>query len=165
MKPFALCCAARGSAFLAFCTLSVAISASNAEAQSEFEFKSGDNICFIGNTLADRMQHYPWLETYLTHANPNKTLTFRNLGFAADEIKTRPRSANFGTPDQWLAKCNATVIFCFFGYNEALRGEDGLSQFESDLASSIDQMLGQKYNGKTAPRLVFFSPIAHENLN
>ena len=164
MKPFTLLCVARGSAFLAFCTLLLAIPASTAEAQSEFEFKSGDNICFIGNTLADRMQHYPWLETYLTHANSGKTLTFRNLGFAADEIKIRPRSANFGTPDQWLSKCNATVVFCFFGYNEALRGEDGLSQFETDLASSIDQMLGQKYDGNTVPRLAFFSPIAHEDL-
>ena len=134
-------------------------------AQSEFEFKASDHVCIIGNTLADRMQHYPWLETYLTLANPDKQISFRNLGFAADEIKTRPRSANFGSPDQWLAKCNATVIFCFFGYNEALRGESGLPQFESDLADSIDQMLAQKYNNQFAPRLAFFSPIAHENLN
>ena len=134
-------------------------------AQSEFEFKASDHVCIIGNTLADRMQHYPWLETYLTLANPDKKISFRNLGFAADEIKTRPRSANFGSPDQWLAKCNATVIFCFFGYNEALRGESGLPQFESDLADSIDQMLAQRYNNQIAPRLAFFSPIAHNNLN
>ncbi|MDG1514136.1 MAG: SGNH/GDSL hydrolase family protein, partial [Mariniblastus sp.] len=149
---------------LSLAVLSLASLASNADAQSEFTFKPSDKVCFIGNTLADRMQHYPWLETYLTQANPDKEITFRNLGFAADEIKTRPRSANFGTPDQWLSKCEANVIFCFFGYNEALRGESGLSQFENDLATSIDQMLAQQYDGKTAPRLAFFSPIAHENL-
>ena len=78
---------------------------------------------------ADRMQHHAWLETYIHHHNPMLELTFRNLGFAADELKTRPRSANFGTPNQWLTKCEADVIFCFFGYNEALKGEAGLPQF------------------------------------
>lgn len=150
---------------LSLVVLSLAVLPSPANAQSEFTFKPSDKVCFIGNTLADRMQHYPWLETYLTQANPGKEITFRNLGFAADEIKTRPRSANFGTPDQWLSKCEANVIFCFFGYNEALRGESGLSQFEADLTASIEQMLAQKYDGKTAPRLAFFSPIAHENLH
>ena len=150
---------------MTFFAVLVAGLASTTQAQSEFEFLPSDNICFIGNTLADRMQHYPWLETYLTQANSDKNIKFRNLGFSADEIKTRPRSANFGSPDQWLTKCNATVIFCFFGYNESMRGESGLSQFESELAQSIDQMLAQKFNGKTAPRLAFFSPIAHEDLN
>ncbi len=89
--------------------------------------KPGDHICYIGNTLADRMQHHGWLETYIHAAHPNLDLTFRNLGFAGDEINVRPRSANFGDPDQWLSKCNASVVFCFFGYNEALRGNKALS--------------------------------------
>ena len=29
------------------------------------ELRKGDHICIIGNTLADRMQHDGWLETYL----------------------------------------------------------------------------------------------------
>ena len=149
----------------ALVALIMATLVSTSHGQSEFVFQSGDNVCYIGNTLADRMQHYPWLETYLTQANADKEITFRNLGFSADEIKTRPRSANFGSPDQWLTKCNASVVFCFFGYNEALRGVTGLPQFESDLALAIDQMSTQKYNGQSAPRLAFFSPIAHENLN
>lgn len=150
---------------LSLVVMATASMTSNVQGQSEFAFQSSDNVCFIGNTLADRMQHYPWLETYLTHANSAKEIKFRNLGFSADEIKTRPRSANFGSPDQWLEKCEANVIFCFFGYNEALRGKTGLSQFESDLADSIDQMVAQKYDGKANPRLAFFSPIAHEDLN
>ena len=131
------------------------------KAQNDLELKRDDRVCYIGNTLADRMQHYPWLETYLTALYPDHNLSFRNLGFSADEIKTRPRSANFGSADQWLTKCQADVIFCFFGYNEAMKGEAGLPQFESELAETIDQMRSQKYNGETAPRLVFFSPIAH----
>ncbi|MCA9248702.1 MAG: HEAT repeat domain-containing protein, partial [Planctomycetales bacterium] len=125
----------------------------------------GDHIAYIGNTLADRMQHFPWLETYIHAAHPQHELTFRNLGFPGDELKTRPRSANFGSPDEWLTKAKADVVFCMFGYNEALRGEAALAGFENDLGSMIDAMRGQKYNGKSAPRLVVFSPIAHENLH
>lgn len=135
-----------------------------ANGQTKLELKAGDHVCYIGNTMADRMQHHAWLETYIQALNPELNLTFRNLGFAADEVKTRPRSDNFGSPNQWLTKCEADVIFCFFGYNEALRGQSGLPQFESDLAELIDEMRSQKYNGKSSPRLVFFSPLAHENL-
>ncbi len=128
------------------------------------ELKRGDHICYIGNTMADRMQHHAWLETYIHALHPQHELTFRNLGFPGDEITTRPRSKDFGDPDQWLTKCEADVVFCFFGYNEALRGDQGLAKFETDLAKMIDQMRDQEYNDESPPRLVVVSPIAHENL-
>ena len=49
----------------------------------------GDSIAFIGNTLADRMQHDGWLETRIQAAFPQHGLTFRNLGFPGDELKDR----------------------------------------------------------------------------
>ncbi|MFQ5731092.1 MAG: PVC-type heme-binding CxxCH protein [Planctomycetaceae bacterium] len=134
-------------------------------AKPALSLKRGDHISIIGNTLADRMQHHAWLETYLQALHPEHHLTIRNLGFSADEITVRPRSANFGSPDQWLTKTKADVVFCFFGYNEALRGEAGLPGFRKNLAAMIDGMRKQKYNGKSAPQLVLFSPIAHENLH
>jgi len=134
-------------------------------AAPHLELHRGDHICYIGNTMADRMQHHAWLETYIHALHPRHELTFRNLGFAGDELKRRPRSANFGSPDQWLTKCKANVVFCFFGYNEALRGPAGLATFKGDLAELIDTMRSHKYNGSAAPRLVVFSPIATENLH
>ncbi len=134
-------------------------------AEPAFRLEQGDHISYIGNTMADRMQHHAWLETYLHALHPRHGLTFRNLGFAGDEVKTRPRSDNFGSPDQWLAKNDSDVVFCFFGYNEALRGEAGRAAFEKDLAAMLDGMLAQKYNDSSAPRIVVFSPIAHENLH
>lgn len=130
----------------------------------QLEFKTGDHIAVIGNTTADRMQHHGWLETYLQALHPDLELSFRNLGFSGDEVNKRPRSENFGDADQWLTKCEADVVFCFFGYNEALRGEDELPEFEKNLAAMIDGMRAQKYNGQSAPALVVCSPIAHENL-
>jgi putative heme-binding domain-containing protein len=165
------------------------LSAGDAEPAAKLEIKRGDHICIIGNTLADRMQHDGWLETMLHSRFPKHELAIRNLGFSADELTVRLRSANFGSQDQWLAgkqpipepnrlvtrkgltdnrlertNTRADVIFAFFGYNESFAGAEGLDKFKNDLEAFIRHTLAQKYNGKNAPRLVLFSPIAHENL-
>lgn len=140
--------------------------ASNCRAdEPKLVLEQDDRVAIIGNTLADRMQHDAWLETYIHALHPDLNLVFRNLGYPGDELKTRSREENFGSPDQWLTKTEADVVFCFFGYNESLRGQAGLDGFRSDLAELIDSMRGQKYNGQSAPRLVCFSPLAHENHN
>ncbi len=126
---------------------------------------NGDRICYIGNTLADRMQHFGWLETLVQCRFPDRELVFRNLGFAADELTIRPRSMNFGDPHTHLTHSKADVVFAFFGYNESFSGEAGLETFRRDLKHFITDTLKQKYNGNTSPQLVLFSPIAHENLH
>src|SRR5437667_3378528 len=88
-----------------------------------FELKKGDRICIIGNTLADRMQHDGWLETLLQSRFPKLQLVLRDLGFSGDELTHRLRSAMFGSPDEWLSKEKADVVFAFFGYNESFGGQ------------------------------------------
>jgi hypothetical protein len=56
------------------------------------------------------------------------------------------------------------VVFAFFGYNESFAGEEGLPKFEKDLDSFLKETLSKKYDGKNNPRIVLFSPIAHENI-
>jgi len=129
---------------------------------ANFEIRRGDYISLIGNTLADRMQHDGWLETYLQGRFPKHELTIRNLAYSADELTIRPRSANFGTPDEWLSRTKTDVVFAFFGYNESF---GDLNRFRKALAAFITHTLAQKYNGTSAPRLVLFSPIAHENVH
>ncbi len=143
--------------------LTISWGGASSEAE-EFKLKEGDRICYIGNTLADRMQHHGWLETMLQATHPELKLSVRNLGFPGDEVETRPRSASFGSPDEWLTKTQADVVFCFFGYNEAQRGPAGLRDFKRQLGEMIDQMQEARYNGESAPRIVVFSPIAHEDL-
>ena len=156
------------------------------------ELKKGDHICILGNTLAERMQHYGWLETQILARFPQHELVFRNLGFSGDELELgkRLRSRDFGTPDEWLSasrtlsatrqvesqrrifganrfeltNTKADVIFAFFGYNESFAGEAGIEAFKKNLDDFIKHALSQKYNGKSAPKLVLFSPIAHEDL-
>ena len=150
-------------------------------AAATFMLQPQDNICIIGNTLGERMQYDGWLETLIQARFPKHELVFRNLAFSGDEIATRPRSKNFGTPDEWLSglaapiggyednrlagtNTNADVVFAFFGYNESYAGEAGLAVFKKQLDEWLTHTLAQKYNGKSAPRVVVFSPIAHEDL-
>lgn len=161
----------------------------------DFTLNKGDHVCIVGNTLAERMQHFGWLETLIHARFPQHQLVFRNLGYSGDEIdgwknpNHRMRSMDFGTHDQWLsgsAPCpqprnlspkdqdkvranrfeltntKADVIFAFYGYGESWAGESGLPAFKQNVADFIKHTLEQQYNGKSAPRLVLFSPLPHE---
>ncbi len=129
------------------------------------ELKPGERIAIVGNTLADRMQHFGDLETRLHSRFPQHQLVVRNLGFSGDELTVRLRSAGFGSPDDHLKFTQADVIFAFFGYNESFAGAEGLDAFKKNLTEFITHTRSQQYNGSSAPRLVLFSPIAHENLH
>ncbi|WP_437228904.1 PVC-type heme-binding CxxCH protein [Planctomicrobium sp. SH661] len=133
--------------------------------EAQLELKKGDHITLIGNTLPDRMQHDGWLETLIQHRYPDLQLVFRNLAFPGDEVDLRPRSENFGSPEEWLTKTQTDIVFAFFGYNEAFAGEQGLPKFRERLKTFIDQTLAAKYSDRGSPRLVLFSPVAHEDLN
>ncbi|HJT75586.1 MAG TPA: dehydrogenase, partial [Gemmataceae bacterium] len=127
------------------------------------EVRPGDHISIIGNTLADRLQHDGWLETYFQSRFPKDRLSFRDLGYSGDELTHRERVDGFGTPDEWLTKTRSDVVFAFFGYNESWSGDAGLPKFKKDLDDFVKHTLAQKYNGKAPPRLVLFSPVGFEN--
>lgn len=130
----------------------------------QLQLQPGDHIAVIGNTLADRMQHDGWLEAGLQYHLPGHKLVFRDLGFSGDSLTERPRSDNFGSPDDWLNKVKADVIIACFGYNESWGGEAGVQQFRQQLNAFITHSLAQKYNGRSAPRLVLCSPTFFEDL-
>lgn len=135
-----------------------------AEAPARLDLKKGEHVALIGNALADRMQHDSTLEALIHKAFPGHELTVRNLGFAGDEVVTRARSENFGSPHDWLKRVQADVVLAFFGFNESFRGPEGLAAFKTEFAKFIDETKQQNYSGKGAPRLVLFSPIAHEKM-
>src|SRR5436190_618405 len=126
--------------------VSIFILGSAVSAQT-LEFKHGDHICIIGNALGDRMQHHGWLETLIVSRFPDKDLVFRNLAVSGDEITFRHRSENFGSPDEWLTRCKADVIFAMFGFNESFAGEAGLAKFKGDLDTFLTQTLAKNYSG------------------
>lgn len=122
------------------------------------------SIVIIGNTFADRMQHYNYFEPLLHKSFPDKNITVRNLGWSADEVNLRSRPLNFPTQDELLTEYKADVIFACYGLNEAFNGPDSLVSFKNQLKSYLQSIQSKQYNGKSNPQLVLVSPIAHENL-
>ena len=122
----------------------------------------GERIAIVGNALGDRMQHHGWLETMLHTQHPQHRLVVRNLAFAGDEVALRMRSKDFGTPDEWLTRVGAGVVFAFFGFNESFRGEAGLPQFKRELEGFLQTTRARNYSGLGPPRVVLFSPITTE---
>jgi glucose/arabinose dehydrogenase/azurin len=137
-------------------------SAAQSPQPSSLDLRPNDHIVLVGNALADRFQHSGWLETYIQARYPNHNLVFRNLAVPGDEIVTRARPENFGSPDDWLKKTQADVIFAFFGFNESFQGPEGLPKFRADLDKFLKDTLAKNYSGKGPPRVVLFSPIANE---
>jgi len=75
----------------------IALLPAPAGAAEPFEFKDGDRVVLLGNTLIEREQRYGYWETALTALHPNKDITFRNLGWSGDTVWGEAR-ARFGGP-------------------------------------------------------------------
>jgi len=131
---------------------------------AQLPLQQDDTVCLIGNALADRMQHDGWVETILQSQLAGKNIIFRNLAVSGDTVTSRPRSKGVPSVENILAHKKADVVFAFFGYNESFGGPAKLPSFKADLAKMIDNYRAAKFNGESAPRIVLFSPIAHENL-
>lgn len=120
----------------------------------------GDRLVLIGNTLAERMQHFNHFEALLMTQFPDLDLSVRNLGWSADTLTLQPRPLNFGDMRQHVMNQKPSVVLAFFGMNESFEGAAGLAAFERDLAAFITSYKA----AATSPRLVLVSPIAHERL-
>ncbi|MEZ0387813.1 MAG: PVC-type heme-binding CxxCH protein [Verrucomicrobium sp.] len=133
-----------------------------AQAPAKLELKPGDHISILGNTLADRMQHFGWLETLIYSRFKDDDLVVRNLSFGGDEVATWHRVDNFGTRDEWLGKTGTDVVLAFYGFNESFKGYEGIDAFKKNLEKFIKDTKERNYSGKGSPRIVLVSPIAAE---
>ena len=112
---------------------------------------------------------------------PKHELVVRNLGFSGDEIATRLRSKNFGTPDEWLSGLAQPIG----GYEDnrlrrdqheggrrlrllrlqrVVRRTGRLDEFKKELDRLDRAHARAEVQRQVAPRVVLFSPIAHEDL-
>jgi glucose/arabinose dehydrogenase len=144
--------------------LAVIATAAQTGRATDLALPNDAHIALIGNGLAEGFQRDGWLETLIQARFPEQHLSFRNLGFDGDELTQRMRCENFGTPDDWLTRTKATVVFGFFGYNESFAGPPGLQKFKQDLIDFVTKTREHKYDTSRNPEVVLFSPIAHENL-
>lgn len=127
-----------------------------------FTFQKNDVVAIYGNGLADRMQHDPWVETYLQNQFPELNLRIRNMSFSGDTVDRRPRSKGFINDLQYINQVKPDAIFFFYGYNESFGGEEKAEVYSQKLAALVEKYrAASKKNGKD-PRFVLFSPIAYE---
>lgn len=133
-------------------------------APATLALQRGDRIVLVGNTLAERQQHFNHFETLLLTRFPDLQLVVRNLGWSGDTLTLQPRPLNFGDAALHLQRQRADVVLAFFGLNESFDGEAGLPTFERDLHAYLQGHLAATYNGRTPPRVALVSPIAHERL-
>lgn len=81
-----------------------------ASSMHALELKKGDHVAIVGSGLADRQQHFGWLEAFIHRAFPDLDLTFRNLGFAGDEFNVHPRSDEVPPIEYFLNMKQGDVI-------------------------------------------------------
>ena len=126
-----------------------------------FAFMKGDVVAILGNGLPDRMQHDGWMETLLQSALPEQNVRFRNMSASGDRPNSFPRSSGAMPMTDYLRHVKADVVFGFFGYNESYDNKP--EEFQKQLVEFVRKTRGSKANGKSFPRIVLFSPIAHED--
>lgn len=158
--------------------LTVALSSVAQAASVKWEPQKGETIVVLGNTFAERMMKSGYFESALHAQYPDHNLRVRSMAWSADEVDMQPRPYLFGKLEDklsqpkenvdpkevWFNGIGADALILCFGMTESFKGEAGLPKFRTDLDAFLKHHRSQKYNGKTAPRLLLVSPIAHENL-
>src|SRR5947209_16876874 len=112
--------------------VALALTANAAHAQppaAKLTLQKGDRVVFVGNTFAERAREFGYIEALFQARWPDLGLTFRNLGYSADEVNLQPRPLNFGDMHQHLAEVKADVILLCYGMNESFKGAAGLDAF------------------------------------
>ncbi len=144
-----------------------------AGASARLDLQEGDRVVFLGDTFIEREQHAGWIELMLTSRFPDRTITFRNLGWSADTpagdsrfglslVQAGHESADEGWKQLLLQLEDAkpTVVFIGYGMASSFSGEAGLATFAADYRRLLDTLAAIAPNA----RLVLLAPIAHESL-
>lgn len=147
------------SVSLALVTISVISTAAE-----PFEFRAGDRIALVGDTLIERAGRYGHIELALTLRHADKRLTFRNLGWSGDNVLGESR-AYFGPPSdgyahllQYVDLVRPTVIIVGYGNSESFEGTAGLEAFIKRYARLLADL------EKRTKRIIVLSPTPAENL-
>ena len=158
------------------------------EAAGILPLNEGENIVFIGNNLCSRMAYFGHFESAIYRRFPDHDLTVRNLCDPGNTPGFRPHASRadpwafpgaaayhpdldrptgsqgfFPSDDEWLDTLDADVVIAFFGLNESFAGRAGETAFALELDTFLRHSQHQRYNDRTAPRLVLVSPLAFED--
>ena len=140
------------------------------QASQVVELRDGDRVVLLGGTFVERAQQYGFIELALTARWPHRNVTFRNLGWSADDVFGESRkyygsyqstTLDVGGRERLLANVeafDATVVLANYGANAAAGGSEGLGAFLEGYRSLLDEL------EREGVRIVLLSPIPRENL-
>ncbi|WDQ19417.1 PVC-type heme-binding CxxCH protein [Rhodopirellula sp. P2] len=134
-----------------------------AGAEEAFEFQANDVVAIYGNGLADRMQHDPWVETFLQYQLKGLDVSFRNMSFSGDKVNQRPRNKGFTNDIEYLKHVAPDVVFSFYGFNESFAGPEKAAAYRDELIQLVQRYTQARKDEGEDLRFVLFSPIAYEN--
>lgn len=109
-----------------------------------FEFKDGDRLVLLGNTVLEREQRYGSFEPRLGLALGETKVTVRNLAWSGDTVFGHARSY-FGPPEEGLQRLSAhlemlkpTVVLLCYGSELAFERLGGLPDFLTGYRNLIE---------------------------
>jgi len=144
-----------------------------ATAPAPFELRDGDRVAFVGDGLVEGEQFHGWIELMLTARFPDRTITFRNLGWSGDtpagdsrfglsllQADREPADEGWNQLVKQLEDAKPTVVFAAYGMASSFDGPAGLAKFTPSYTRLLDTV------ERVAPgaRVVLVSPLRHENL-
>lgn len=124
-----------------------------------FTLQEGDRVVLLGNSLMENEQLHGYLELALTTRWPDRTVTFRNLGWSGDNVFGAARSYFTNPPTSYdllmkqITDAQPTVVLVAYGGVEAQEGEAGLAHFEDGLRKLLDKI------AEVGAKAVLLSPI------
>nr|MBI1228877.1 GDSL family lipase [Cytophagales bacterium] len=110
---------------------------------SPLELEKGDRVVYLGNALMENERAFNFLEFRLTRHWPERSITFRNLGWSGDNVFGEARSYYTSPPSPYellisqLTEAKPTHVFLAYGGMEAINGSDGLDDFEDGLETLL----------------------------
>ena len=134
----------------------------------KFEFRDGDRVVFLGDTMMEREQKQGYIETILTSRLQGKKVIFRNLAWSADTVLGESR-ASFDPPEmgferlkEQLEAIKPTVAFLANGMAESFKGEAGLEKIKADIRKLMDTI--REISKPETVRFAIVTPLMHEPL-
>lgn len=127
-----------------------------------FDLRDGDRVVMLGGTFIERAQKYGHLETAMTALHPDRTVSFRNLGWSGDTVWADSRGifdpprVGYGRMIKQLAELKPTLVIVAYGMNESHAGEAGLQKFRGQLNVLLDAV------EKTGADIALISPHRFE---
>jgi glucose/arabinose dehydrogenase/HEAT repeat protein len=116
-----------------------------------FELKEGDRVAFLGDAFIEREQYEGWIELAFTTAFPDRSVSFRNLGWSADTPAGESRNglsllqAGLEPPEEgWrqlqnqLTTYKPNVVVLGYGMAASLANGSTPEKFQADLDRLLD---------------------------